>query len=54
MLKLRYLERLGEVSIYQGQTKLNAVGPRPRKPRGRAAHKVKVKARKANGSLRVS
>jgi hypothetical protein len=50
MLKLRYLERLGEVSIYQGQTKLNAVEPRPRKPRGRAAHKTK----KANGSLRVS
>src|SRR5262245_14633893 len=43
MLKLRYLERLGEVSIYQGQTKLNAVEPRAKKPRGRAAHKTKLK-----------
>jgi hypothetical protein len=46
-LKLGYLERLGEVSIYQGQAKLNAVEPRPKKPRGRAAHKVNAK--KTNG-----
>ncbi|MGY3130137.1 hypothetical protein ACVWZM_000819 [Bradyrhizobium sp. USDA 4501] len=48
-LKLDYLVRLGEVSVYQGQAKLNAVEPRPKKPRGRAAHKVKTKAKKLNG-----
>jgi hypothetical protein len=46
-LKLGYLERLGEVSIYQGQAKLNAVEPRPKKPRGRAA--AKAKTTKASG-----
>jgi len=49
--KLGYLERLGEVTLYQGQAKLNAVEPRPKKPRGRAAHKAKptTKIKKANG-----
>lgn len=46
-LKLYYLERLGEVSVYQGQAKLNAVEPRPKKPRGRAAAKLKAMAAKA-------
>jgi hypothetical protein len=43
-LKLDYLARLGEVTVYQGQAKLNAVKPRPKKPRGRAAQKAKAKA----------
>jgi hypothetical protein len=49
-LKLDYLERLGEVSVYQGQAKLNPVEPRPKKPRGRAAHKVKTKAKNLSGA----
>ncbi|KRR21384.1 hypothetical protein CQ14_06965 [Bradyrhizobium lablabi] len=50
-LKLDYLARLGELTVYQGQAKLNAVEPRPKKPRGRAAHKAKVvkKAKGTNG-----
>ncbi|UGY13717.1 hypothetical protein HAP48_0034870 [Bradyrhizobium septentrionale] len=51
-LKLYYLERLGEVTVYQGQAKLNAVEPRPKKPRGRAAHKAKTK--KVNGRARAN
>ncbi|MCA1419513.1 hypothetical protein [Bradyrhizobium sp. BRP23] len=47
-LKVDYLERLGEVSTYQGQAKLNAVEPRPKKPRGRAAQKLKLQAKKLN------
>ncbi|MEY9179743.1 hypothetical protein [Bradyrhizobium sp. USDA 313] len=47
-LKLDYLVRLGEVSVYQGQAKLNAVEPRPKKPRGRAAQKLKLQAKKLN------
>ncbi|MET3969071.1 hypothetical protein [Bradyrhizobium sp. S3.9.1] len=53
-LKLYYLEQLGEVTVYQGQAKLNAVEPRPKKPRGRAAAKPKgmtepTKKKKPNG-----
>lgn len=48
-LKLYYLERLGEVAVHQGQAKLNAVEPRPKKPRGRAAHEARMKTKKANG-----
>ncbi|WLB57489.1 hypothetical protein [Bradyrhizobium japonicum] len=51
-LKLYYLQRLGEVSVHQGQAKLNEVEPRPKKPRGRAAHKIKAKMTKLNGHAR--
>lgn len=51
-LKLYYLERLGEVSVYQGQAKLNAVEPRPKKPRGRAAAKLKAMAAKEPTKLK--
>ncbi|UPT99184.1 hypothetical protein J4G48_0014530 [Bradyrhizobium barranii subsp. apii] len=51
-LKLYYLQRLGEVSVHQGQAKLNEVEPRPKKPRGRAAHKIKAKMNKLNGHAR--